>query len=123
MSASLTMEARSLFGALLVFFWGEFLQKFNCVNIHGVGVFGGSGGQGERLEGLSGSSALLSNLFCTIPLILEVGGFRVPVINFIWDYIKGHDLLHEWGGKSSSEEADEDVVVHNASMGGVAVEG
>ena len=58
-----------------------------------------------------------------VPLVLEVDGFGVLVINFVWYSIKGHDLLHEWGGDSSSEETDQDVMVHDAGVGGVALKG
>ena len=75
------------------------------------------------MESLGGPSTLLGNLFSTIPLILEVGGFRVPVVNFIWDGIKGHNLFHERSGDSGNEEADEDIVVHDASMSGVTLKG
>ena len=43
MSTFSAAEAKSLLGALLSFFWGEFLRDFDCVNVHGVGVLGGSG--------------------------------------------------------------------------------
>ena len=75
------------------------------------------------MEGLSGPSALLSDLFYIVPLVLEVDGFQVSVIDFIWDCIKGHDPLHEQGGDSGSKETNEDVVVHNASTSGVTLEG
>ena len=55
-------------------------------------------------------------MLCTIPLVLEMGSFDVPIVNFIWDSIEGHDLLYEQGGDSSSEEADKDIMVCDASM-------
>ena len=58
-----------------------------------------------------------------IPLILEVGYFGVPVINFVWDSIEGHDPPHEQDRDSSSKEANEDIVVCNASVGGVTLKG
>ena len=122
MSTFVAMEAKSLFGALFVFFWGKFLWKFDHINIHGIGVLGGSRGQGKRLESLSGPSALLSDLLSTIPLVLEVGGFRVSVVDFIWDCIEGHDPLHEQGGDSGGEETDQDIVVSDAGTSGVALE-
>ena len=121
-STFVTAETESLLCTLLMFFWGELLEEFDHINIHGVMVLCGPGGRGKRLESLGGPSTLLSNLLCTIPLILEVGGFRVPVINFIWDYVKGHHLLHEWSGNSISEEANEDIMVCDANMGGVTLE-
>ena len=48
--------------------------------------------------------------------------FRVPIVDFIWDGIKGHDLLHEWGGDSSGEETDQDIVVRDAGTSGVTLE-
>ena len=51
-----------------------------------------------------------------VPLVLEVGGFQVPVIDFIWDCIMGHDLLHEQGGNSGGKETDEYIVVSDAGM-------
>ena len=44
MSTFAVVKAKSLLGALLSFFWGEFLRELDCVNVHGVGVLGGSGG-------------------------------------------------------------------------------
>ena len=44
MSTFLAAEAKSLLGTLLSFFWGKFLWEFNRINVHGGGVFGGSGG-------------------------------------------------------------------------------
>ena len=44
MSTFSAAKAESPLGALFSFFRGEFLGKFDRVNIHGIGVFGGSGG-------------------------------------------------------------------------------
>ena len=74
------------------------------------------------MKGLGGPSILLDDLFSMVPLVLEVDGFQVSVIDFIWDCIKGHDLLHEQGGDFGSKEANEDVVVCNASIGSVTLE-
>ena len=74
------------------------------------------------MESLGRPPTSLSNLLSMVPLVLEVGGLGVPVVNFIWDGIKGHDLLHERGGDSSHEETDQDVVVHDAGMSGVTLE-
>ena len=123
MSTPAAMEAESFLSALLMFFQSEFLGEFDHVDVHGVGVFGHFGGGGEGLESLGGPSTSLSNLLCVVPLVLEVGGFQIPVVNFVWDCVKGHDLLHKWDRDSDSEEAYEDIVVHNASMSGVALEG
>ena len=96
MSTLSVMETESPFGTALLFLRGQ-LWKSDCINVHGIGILGHSReGGGEGLEGLSGPSILLGDLFSVIPLVLEVGGFHVPVINFIWDCAKGHDLLHEW---------------------------
>ena len=84
------------------------------------------------MEGLGGSSTSLSNLFHVIPLVLKVDGLGVPVVNLVWYcvkghdlvwyYVEGHDLFHKGGRDSCSEEADQDIVVCNASMGGVTLE-
>ena len=66
---------------------------------------------------------MLGNLLGPIPLVLEVDGFHVPVINFIWDCVKRHDLFYKQDGDSGSKEANEDIVVCDASMSGVALEG
>ena len=121
MSTFLAAEVKSLLDALLSFFWGKFLREFDCVNIHGVGVLGGSRGRGKSLESLSGPSTSLSDLLSAIPLILEVGCLRVPVVNFVWDCVKGHDPFHEWGGDSGSEETNQDIMVHDAGVSGVAL--
>ena len=83
MSTFAAMEAKSFLDALFTFFWGEFLGESDHIDVHGIGVLGGSRGQGERLESLGSPSASLSNLLSAIPLVLEVGRFRVPVIDFI----------------------------------------
>ena len=44
MSTFSTVKAESLLGALLSFPGDEFLWKFDCVNVHSVGVFRGSRG-------------------------------------------------------------------------------
>ena len=44
MSTFSAAKAKSLLGALLSFLRGEFLGKFDRVNVHGVGVSRGSGG-------------------------------------------------------------------------------
>ena len=75
------------------------------------------------MEGLSGPSALLGNLIGAVPLVLEVSGFGIPLIDLIRDDVKRHDPLHEWCQDSSSKEADEDVVVCNTSIGNVILEG
>ena len=67
-------------------------------------------GRKEGLEGLNSPYATLRNLGYSIPLVLKVSGLGIPLINFSGDRVKGHDLFHEGGGDSSSEEADEDVV-------------
>ena len=90
-------KAQSFFETFLLFFWSEFLD-FYCINVHGIGVFGCPGGRGERLESLGRPSASLGNLLGMIPLILKVDGFGVPVVNFVWHSIKGHDSFHERSG-------------------------
>ena len=74
------------------------------------------------MEGLDDSFTLLGNLFYTVPVVLEVGGFGIPVIDFIQDGIKRHDPLYEQGGDSGSKEAYEDIVVHNTSTSDIALE-
>ena len=74
------------------------------------------------MESLSRPPASLSNLLGMIPLILEVGRFRVPFIDFVGNGVKGHDPLHERGGDSGGEETDQDIVVHDAGASGVALE-
>ena len=74
------------------------------------------------MECLGGPSASLSDLLSTIPLVLEVSRLRVPVVDYIWDCVEGHDSFHKWGGDSGSEETDQDVVVCDASTSGVALE-
>ena len=74
------------------------------------------------MESLGRPPTLLSDLLGAISLVLEVGHLGVPVINFIWNYIKGHDPLHEQRGDSSGKEANQDIVVCDASAGGVTLE-
>ena len=73
------------------------------------------------MESLGRPSVSLSDLLSAIPLVLEVSRLRVPFLDFIRDGVEGHDLLHEWGGDSSGEEADQDIVVCDASMSGVTL--
>ena len=75
------------------------------------------------MESLRQPSTLLGNLFGVVSLVLEVSGLGVLVIDFIWDGVEGHSSFHEQGGNSSSKEDNEDIVVHDASMGGVTLEG
>ena len=123
MSTLSAAEAKSLLGALLLFFRGKLLREFDRINVHGVGVLGDSRGRGgEGLESLSRPSASLSDLLSTIPLVLEMGHFGVPFIDFVRNGVKGHDPLHERSGDSGGEEADKDIVVHDAGASGVALE-
>ena len=46
---------------------------------------------------MSSPSALLDDVFSAIPLVLEVCGFSVSVVDFIQDYVERHDLLYEQG--------------------------
>ena len=121
MSTFTTAEAKSFLGTLLLFFWHEFLEEFDCINVHDIGVLGDFGGQGKILESLSGPPTSLSDLLSVIPLVLEVSHFRIPVINFIWDCVEGHDPLHEWGGDPNGKETDQDIMVCDAGMSGVAL--
>ena len=124
MSTFSAAKAKSLLGALLSFFGGEFLGESDRINVHGVGVLGGSGGgQGEGLESLGRPSTSLSDLLSTIPLVLEVSRFGVPFVDLIWNGVEGHDPFHERGGDSGGEETDEDIVVHDAGAGGVTLKG
>ena len=120
MSTFVALETKSLLGALLSFFWGKFLD-FDCINVHGIGVFGSSRRR-EGLESLGRLSTLLSDLFHVVSLVLEMDCLRVLVINLFWYSVKGHDSLHEQGGDSSSKATDQDIVVHDAGLSGVALE-
>ena len=73
------------------------------------------------MESLNRPPTSLSNLLSVIPLILEVSRLRVPVVDFIWDCVKGHDPLHEQGRDSSGEETDQDIVVRDTGMSGVTL--
>ena len=115
------VEAESFFDTFLFLLRGQ-LQKFHCIYIHSIAVFGCPGGGGERLESLHRSSALLGNLFSMIPLVLEVGGLGVLVINFIWDGVKGYVLLHQQDRDSSSKDTDQDIVVYDAGIGNILLE-
>ena len=75
------------------------------------------------MEGLDRPLTSLGDLFSAVPLVLEVDDFRVPVIDLVWYGIKGHDLLHKQGGDSSGKEADKNVMVSDAGMSGVTLEG
>ena len=122
MSFLAASKAKSLFETLFSFFWSKFLD-FYYINIHSIGVFGHhSRGRGEGLEGLGGPSTSLNDLFCTIPLVLKVDGLEVPVIDLVWYRVKRYDPLHEWGRDSCSKKADQDIVVRDAGVGGIALE-
>ena len=58
------------------------------------------------MEGLGGPSTSLGDLFSMIPLVLGVGSFDIPVVDFIRDSVEGNDLLHKQSGDSGSKEAD-----------------
>ena len=115
-------EAKSFLKTFFLFFQGK-VSDFYHVDVHGVGVFCSPRGRGKGLEGLSGPSASLGDLLCAVPLVLEMDHFRVPVIDFFWYSVKRHDLLHERSGDSSSKETDQDIMVSDASVGGVTLEG
>ena len=117
------VEAESLLDTLFLFFWDQFLWKFDHINIYSIEVLDHSRGGGKRLESLSGPSTVLGNLFCSIPLVLEVDSLGIPVIDLIRDSVNGHDLLHEWNGDSGSEEANEDIMVCDAGAGDIALKG
>ena len=74
------------------------------------------------MKGLGRPSTSLSNLFCIVPLVLKVDSFGVPIVDLVWYGIKGYDPFHEQGGDSSGKEANEDVVVCDASVSSVALE-
>ena len=74
------------------------------------------------MESLGRPPASLSNLLGMIPLVLEVGCLSIPFVNFVRNGIEGHDLLHERGGNSGGEEANQDVMVRDASTSGVTLE-
>ena len=42
-STFVAVEAEPFLGTLFPFFWGELLREFDYVNVHGIGVLGGSG--------------------------------------------------------------------------------
>ena len=105
MSDFAAVETKSFLCIAFLFFWGHFLQEVDQVDIHSGGVFDYSRG-GKRLKGLDGPPAMLGNLFRSVPLVLEVNGLGIPLINLVGDGVKGHDLLHEWGGDSGGEETD-----------------
>ena len=65
----------------------------------------------------------MNNLLSTIPLVLEVDDFGIPVIDFVRDGVKRHDSLHEQDGDSSGKETDQDIVVHDTSTSSVTLEG
>ena len=117
------VEAKSFLGTLLSFFWGQPFWEIDHIDVHSVEVFSHSGGRGESLESLGSPSTLLGNLLCTIPLVLEVSHLDVPFIDFFRDSVKGHDSFHEWGRNSSSKEANENIVICDASTGDIALEG
>ena len=73
------------------------------------------------MESLGGPSTSLSDLLGAIPLVLKVSHLRVPVFDFIWDSIEGHDPFHERGGDSGSKEADQDIVASDASTSSVTL--
>ena len=75
------------------------------------------------MEGLGSPSTFLGDLFCMVLLVLEVNCLGVLLIDFVRDGIKGHNLFHEWGRNSGSEETNEDVVVRDAGMGDIILEG
>ena len=78
------MKAKSLLEVLLLLFQGQLLWEDGWVYVYGIGVFGGFWG-GEGLESLGWPSTLLDDLFSPIPLVLEISGFYVPVVDFVWD--------------------------------------
>ena len=75
------------------------------------------------MEDFGGPSAVLSDLVSSVLFVLEMSGFGISLIDLIRDGVKGHDPLHEGCQDSGSKEADEDVIVCDASTGDVILEG
>ena len=86
-------KAESFFGTLLPLFQSQF-EEFDSINIHSIWVFGCSQG-GERLEGLCGPSTVLDDLFCMVPLVLEMSGLGIPLVDFVGDSVERYDFLYE----------------------------
>ena len=74
------------------------------------------------MESLGRPSISLGDLFCSVPLVLKMDCFRIPLVDLFWHSIKRCDAFHEQGRDSSSEETDQNVVVSYASAGGVTLE-
>ena len=83
------VEAESMLDTLFLFFWDQFHWKFDHINIYSIEVLDHSRRGGKRLESLSGPSTVLGNLFCSIPLVLEVDSLGIPVIDLIRDSVNG----------------------------------
>ena len=121
MSGLSAAEAESLFYAFLTLFGGEF-ANFDNINIHGVRV-SNFGGSGEGLVGLmSGFGVSFRDFIGVLPLGLEGDDLLVPVVDGGGDCVHGHDLAHEGREDASREVSNKDILVGDASKGGVVLE-
>ena len=121
MSGFSASETESFLHALLAFFSSEF-ANFDNIDIHGVRV-SSFGGGGEGLVGLvSRFGVPFGNLVSTLPLGLEGDGLLIPVIDGGGDCVYRHDSAHEWRGNAHREVSNKDILVGDASKGGVVLE-
>ena len=71
---------------------------------------------------LSGVLVSSRDLFCSLPLSLEVDCLRVPFLDGSWYGIHGHDALHEEGGYSGREISDEDIWIFDVGPSNMILE-
>ena len=117
-------EAKLLFDASFVFFWGEF-GDFDSIDDHGVGVVGlGIRGVGEGVVGLvRGPCVSLGDVVGSLPLGLEGDGFLVSFVNGGGNGIHGHDVAHQGWWDSCGEVSDQDVGIRDVGKGYMILEG
>ena len=88
-------ETASFFETFIPFFWGKLLWSFIGVDVHGIGVPGGSvpsGGGGVESDGSSGRM-LLGNQSREASLAEELVYFLVPSLGRSGDYFHSVDSV------------------------------
>ena len=95
MSFLSTAETASFFETFVSFFWGELLGFFIGVDVHGIGVPGGSvpSGDGGMESDRCSGEVLFGNRGCKVSLTEELVYFLVPSLGCGGDYFHPIDSV------------------------------
>lgn len=118
MACFLTMEAKSFFLAVTLFFWDKF-RYFNGVNIHGVRVTSSLGGDQVGLDMKKEFGVSVGYFLSMFPLNLGIYGLFVPSINDIRGGLHLIDLSHKRGRNSNGIVANKNSMISNSKQGDI----